>query len=77
VARKTGLRIAVGGVADRPVARDLPRLDGSALDDALNEFAWALDARDDPMVSAVARRALVRSLGRRAVREAQANARPA
>jgi len=77
VARKRGLRIAVGGVADRPLARDLPPLDGSALDDALNEFAWALDARDDPMVSAVARRALVRSLGRRAVLEAQANARSA
>ena len=75
VARKNGLRIAVGGVADRPVARDLPPLDGAALDDALNEFAWALDARDDSAVSALARRALVRSLGRRAVREAQANAR--
>lgn len=77
VARKHGLRIAVGGVADRPLARDLPPLEGSALDDALNEFAWALDARDDPAVSAVARRALVRSLGRRAVLEAQANARAA
>ena len=77
VARKRGLRIVVGGVADRPVARDLPPLDGSALDDALNEFAWALDARDDPAVSAVARRALVRSLGRRAVLEAQTNARAA
>lgn len=77
VARKSGLRIAVGGVADRPVARDFPLLDGAALDDALNEFAWALDARDDPAVSAVARRALVRSLGRRAVVEAQANARTA
>lgn len=74
VARKSGLRIAVGGVADRPLARNFPPLDGTALDDALNEFAWALDARDDPAVSAVARRALVRSLGRRAVLEAQANA---
>ena len=77
VARKSGLRIAVGGVADRPLARDLPPLDGSALDDALNEFAWALDARDDSAVSAVARRALVRSLGRRAVLEAQQKARAA
>ena len=77
VARESGLRIAIGGVADRPMARDLPLLDGSALDDALNEFAWALDARDDSAVSAVARRALVRSLGRRAVLEAQTNARAA
>ncbi len=77
VARKSGLRIAVGGVADRPLARNLPPLDGTALDDALNEFAWALDARDDFAVSAVARRALVRTLGRRAVLEAQTNARVA
>ena len=77
VARRSGLRIAVGGVADRPSARNFPPLDGSALDDALNEFAWSLDARDDPMVSAVARRALVRSLGRRAVQQAQHNARTA
>lgn len=77
VARKSGLRIAVGGVADRPLARNFPPLEGTSLDDALNEFAWALDARDDPLVSAVARRALVRSLGRRAVLEAQANARAA
>ncbi|MBU1361568.1 MAG: FAD binding domain-containing protein [Gammaproteobacteria bacterium] len=75
VADDKGLRITVGGVADRPVARDLPRLEGSALDDALNEFAWALDARDDPQISAATRRHLVRRLGR-AVAE-QALGRPA
>jgi 2-furoyl-CoA dehydrogenase FAD binding subunit len=68
VLRPDGLRLAVGGVADRPVARELPRdLAGSALDDALNEFAWALDARDDDLVSAATRRHLVRRLGRQAV----------
>lgn len=72
VSTPAALRIAVGGVADRPVVRDLPPLDGSALDDALNEFAWALDARDDPQVSALARRHLVRRLGRRAVEAARA-----
>ena len=70
VADAKGLRIAVGGVADRPVARDFPPLAGSALDDALNEFAWALDARDDPHTSAATRRHLVRRLGRQAVAQA-------
>jgi len=75
VADAAGLRVAVGGVADRPVARDLPPLDGSALDDALNEFAWDLDARDDPQISAATRRHLVRRLGRQAVAQAQAHIR--
>lgn len=72
VAHERGLRVAVGGVADRPVARDWPALDGDALDDALNEFAWALDARDDPQISAATRRHLVRRLGRQAVARAAA-----
>ncbi|CAN5307294.1 FAD binding domain-containing protein [soil metagenome] len=63
-----GLRLAVGGVADRPIAQDWARnLDGDALEDALNEFAWSLDARDDPLITAATRRHLVRTLGRRAV----------
>jgi len=32
VAEKDALRLAVGGVADRPIARDLAQLDGEALD---------------------------------------------
>jgi 2-furoyl-CoA dehydrogenase FAD binding subunit len=66
-----GMRLAVGGVADRPMARDWPLLEGGALDDALNEFAWALGARDDPQVSAAARRHLVRRLGRRVLDQAR------
>jgi 2-furoyl-CoA dehydrogenase FAD binding subunit len=65
------LRLAVGGVADRPVARDFPLLEGGALDDALNDFAWALGAGDDAHASARYRRALVRKLGRAALEEAQ------
>lgn len=65
------LRLAVGGVADRPVARDLPLLEGSALDDALNDFAWALGGSDDAHASARYRRALVRKLGRAALQEAR------
>ena len=75
VCRPDSLRIAVGGVADRPVARDFAALEGSALEDALNEFAWALDAGDDAHVSAVTRRHLVRRLGLRAVASARADCR--
>jgi 2-furoyl-CoA dehydrogenase FAD binding subunit len=71
VADAQSLRVAVGGVADRPQVREWPLLDGSALDDALNEFAWALDARDDTQISAAARRHLVRRLVRQAVEQAR------
>ncbi len=70
VADNRGLRVAVGGVADRPLAREWPLLEGNALDDALNEFAWALGARDDSQMSAASRRHLVRRLGRQAVEAA-------
>jgi 2-furoyl-CoA dehydrogenase FAD binding subunit len=59
VATADGVRLAVGGVADMPATRDLPRLEGSALDDALNAFAWELDARDDVHATARYRRDLV------------------
>jgi 2-furoyl-CoA dehydrogenase FAD binding subunit len=64
-----GVRLAVGGVADMPEARDFPDLDGSALDDALNGFAYDLDARDDVHATARYRRDLVRMIGRDLVRE--------
>lgn len=69
VATPTGVRLAVGGVADVPTARDWPRLEGSALDDALNTFAYELEARDDVHATARYRRDLVRSIGRDLVRE--------
>ncbi|MGX1308084.1 2-furoyl-CoA dehydrogenase FAD binding subunit [Amorphus suaedae] len=65
-----GARLAVGGVADVPVVRDLPLPDGGDLDDALNEFAWSLQARDDLHASARYRRELVRRLGRETIEEA-------
>ncbi len=73
VAESQRLRITVGGVADMAVARDFPILDGGALADALNEFAWALEARDEPQASAALRRQLVRELGRRATEKALAS----
>jgi 2-furoyl-CoA dehydrogenase FAD binding subunit len=65
------LRLAVGGVADRPVVRVLPWLEGSAREDALNEFAWALDAREDMHATARYRRELVRTLGWKVLKEAE------
>ena len=70
VARATGITIGVGGVAEQPAVRDWPALEGSALDDALNELAWSLDAADDAQASARYRRELVRGLGKRTVRAA-------
>lgn len=72
VAHASGLRIAVGGVADRPTAVNLPLLTWSALEDALNELAWSLDAKDEPQASALLRRQLVRTLGLQAVMQATA-----
>jgi 2-furoyl-CoA dehydrogenase FAD binding subunit len=64
-----GVRLAIGGVADVPATREFPRLEGSALDDALNAFAYELDARDDVHATARYRRDLVRMIGRELVRE--------
>ena len=64
------MRLAVAGVGDRPTARDFPLLEGGALDDALNDFAWALGAGDDVHATARYRRDLVRKLGRKVLEEA-------
>jgi 2-furoyl-CoA dehydrogenase FAD binding subunit len=64
--------IAVAGVDDRPRRFDVPLPGDSGLDDALNEIAWDLNARDDIHASARYRRELVRRLGRRTIEEAAA-----
>jgi 2-furoyl-CoA dehydrogenase FAD binding subunit len=69
VATERGVRLAVGGVADMPVAREFEALEGSALADALNAFAWDLDARDDFHATARYRRDLVRMIGRDLIAE--------
>ena len=69
VATPNGVRLSVGGVADVPTTREFPQLSDSALDDALNEFAYDLDARDDVHATARYRRDLVRLVGRDVVRE--------
>jgi 2-furoyl-CoA dehydrogenase FAD binding subunit len=71
VVKPDGIRLAVGGVSDRPVVRAWPRLDGADLDAAINDFAWELGAKDDHHASAKFRRQLVRHLGRAAIDKAQ------
>jgi 2-furoyl-CoA dehydrogenase FAD binding subunit len=64
------IRLAVGGVSDRPRLKTWPRLQGADLDGAINDFAWELGARDDHHASARFRRQLVRHLGRMAIDKA-------
>jgi 2-furoyl-CoA dehydrogenase FAD binding subunit len=63
-------RLAIGGVADRPTARDLPPPDDAAFGDALDAFALELDAHADVHATAEYRRHLVRRLGRQTIAEA-------
>jgi len=78
VVGRKGITLGIGGVADRPMVRNWSAADLSAdaaLDDALNDLAWALGARSDHHADAAYRRGLVRRLGRRVVLEARENAR--
>jgi 2-furoyl-CoA dehydrogenase FAD binding subunit len=70
VCSRDRIRLAIGGVADRPMAREFPLLEGEALDDALDTLAWELDARDDMHATARYRRDLVRRMGRATIDEA-------
>jgi 2-furoyl-CoA dehydrogenase FAD binding subunit len=65
------VRLAVGGVADRPVVREFQGLDGRGLDEAIEALAWELEARDDLHATASYRRNLVRALGRDVIEEAR------
>lgn len=70
VADDRGLRLGIAGVDDRPRVFPLPTLDDDQFDDAINDIAWSLNARDDIHASARYRRELVRSLGRETLKEA-------
>ena len=63
-------RLAVGGVADRPTARDLPPPEDRTFGEALEAFVADLEAHDDMHATAEYRRHLVRRLGRRTIEEA-------
>jgi 2-furoyl-CoA dehydrogenase FAD binding subunit len=67
VAGPDGIRLAVGGVSDRPRVKRFGKLAGADLDAAINDFAWELGAKDDHHASAKFRRQLVRHLGRTAI----------
>jgi 2-furoyl-CoA dehydrogenase FAD binding subunit len=71
IASPESTRLAVGGVADRPIVREFGSLDGGALDEALVAFAEDLSARDDIHATADYRRTLVCRLGRRAIERAR------
>jgi 2-furoyl-CoA dehydrogenase FAD binding subunit len=68
VATENNVRLAIGGVADRPIVREFEQVS----DEALAAFASELDTRDDLHATADYRRGLVRKLGRAAIDEAQA-----
>jgi 2-furoyl-CoA dehydrogenase FAD binding subunit len=70
VATGHAVRLGVGGVADVPTVRELPLPGASDFEDALNQYAWDLDARDDLHATARYRRELVRRLGRETIEEA-------
>jgi 2-furoyl-CoA dehydrogenase FAD binding subunit len=74
VAHGSGVRLAVGGIADRPLAREFADTKSAALDDALDAFAVELEARDDLHASAEYRRQLVRRMGRATIEEAKCRA---
>jgi len=71
VVSDNAIRLAIGGVADRPMVETWPHLEGQALRAAINDFSWKLGAQDDAHVSAQYRRHLVRQLGLRVIEEAK------
>jgi 2-furoyl-CoA dehydrogenase FAD binding subunit len=64
--------LGVGGVADRPTVRDFGSVQGEALAEALNAFAWEMGGNDDIHATARYRRELVRRLGAKIIKEARA-----
>jgi 2-furoyl-CoA dehydrogenase FAD binding subunit len=72
IATAQGTRLAVGGVADRPATHDFGMLEGATLDDALQDFATGLEAREDLNATAEQRHDLVRKLGSIVIKEARA-----
>jgi 2-furoyl-CoA dehydrogenase FAD binding subunit len=71
VGDKDGVKLGIGGVADTPVVRHLPWLEGPALNDALNAIAWELRGGKDVHATAQYRRTLVRNLGADVIGEAR------
>ncbi len=64
------IRLGIGGVADKPVVVEWPRLRGDELAQRLNDLAWQLNAQDDQHATAAYRRHLVRRLGQKTIEAA-------
>ena len=71
VADQDGVGLGIGGVADTPAIRRLPRLEPADLPEALNAIAWELRGGSDVHATARYRRALVRNLGAKVIGEAR------
>ncbi len=67
-----GIRLGVGGVADRPEVRHWEHLPEDEIDTALNDLAHELGGYDDIHASAGYRRELVRTIGKRVILEVMA-----
>jgi 2-furoyl-CoA dehydrogenase FAD binding subunit len=65
-----GVRIGVGGIADRPAVRRIAALGEPDIAEALDALAWELGGWDDMHASARLRRDLLRRIGPLVVREA-------
>jgi 2-furoyl-CoA dehydrogenase FAD binding subunit len=64
------VRLGVGGLADKPAAREFSSLAHPELADGLNDFAWELRGADDIHASARYRREMVRRIGCTVIEEA-------
>lgn len=71
VVKGDAIRLGVGGVADTPQVREWDGLEGDALDDALNAFAWEMGGSDDVHATARYRREIVRRIGPKVIAEAR------
>lgn len=69
IVENRSVRLAIGGVADAPVAVTWPDLDLETLDEKLNALAWRLGGYDDIHASARYRRELIRRAGAKLIRE--------
>jgi 2-furoyl-CoA dehydrogenase FAD binding subunit len=67
VADENGIRLAVGGVADRPASQYWRGVSGNDIEALLHDFSQSLDAQEDQHATAQYRRHLVRALGKKAV----------
>lgn len=70
VATGNNVRLAVGGVADAPVAIELANVTAQTLPEQLNALAWRLGGYDDIHATARYRRELIRRMGRDMILEA-------